>query len=87
MESTSMIWNLTTIVKNNEEAANRKEKVTVEWQKAFGECASNYCRLHVATHMLVDLIDEDISPTDPLFEQTMLEIRELLKSGDIANVD
>jgi hypothetical protein len=37
--------------------------------------------------MLIDMIDEDIDPSDPLFEQTMEEIREILSSGDIQNVD
>ena len=82
-----MIWDLRTIITKNDKAKDKADRVTVQWQKAFGECAAKYCRLHVATHMLIDMIDEEIDPSDPLFEQTMEEIREILSSGDIQNVD
>jgi len=75
------------IITMNDKAKEKADRVTVQWQRAFGECAAKYCRLHVATHMLIDMIDEDIDPSDPLFEQTMEEIREILSSGDIKDVD
>lgn len=79
-----MIWDLTTIIKNNDKAA---EDYTIEWRKAFSETATKYVRLYIAARMLLDLVEADAKKDDPLFQQVEAELKELLLKENASDVD
>jgi hypothetical protein len=79
-----MIWDLATIIKNNDKAS---EDYTIEWRKAFSETATKYVRLHIAARMLLDLVKADAKRDDPLFQQVEAELEELLLKENTSDVD